>query len=288
MKNKLRQNEIWKFLMVAAGTILFSTAINLFLTPLGLYNGGALGISQLIRTVLIEYLHVPIPAKIDISGIVYFILNVPLFLLAYRGVSRLFFLKTGMSVLLTTFIVTVIPVPDPLIIEDPLTSCIIGGLMYGAGVGLCLYAGGSGGGTDILGIYFSKRYRNFSVGKVNVLINGVIYLVCALMFNVETAIYCIIYAAISSFTVDRIHSQNITIFTKQDGVASAIMKEIYRGVTEWKGDGAYTHEDTNVLVTAISKYEVNLLRRVVQRIDPNAFIIYNKIMNIDGNYLKKL
>ena len=129
MKNKLRQNEIWKFLMVAAGTILFSTAINLFLTPLGLYNGGALGISQLIRTVLIEYLHVPIPAKIDISGIVYFILNVPLFLLAYRGVSRLFFLKTGMSVLLTTFIVTVIPVPDPLIIEDPLTSCIIGGLM---------------------------------------------------------------------------------------------------------------------------------------------------------------
>ena len=71
MKNKLRQNEIWKFLMVAAGTILFSTAINLFLTPLGLYNGGALGISQLIRTVLIEYLHVPIPAKIDISGIVY-------------------------------------------------------------------------------------------------------------------------------------------------------------------------------------------------------------------------
>ena len=69
-------------------------------------------------------------------------------------------------------------------------------------------------------IHCSKRYRNFSVGKVNVLINGVIYLVCALMFNVETAIYCIIYAAISSFTVDRIHSQNImiqvTIFTKQD------------------------------------------------------------------------
>ncbi|MDE7299691.1 MAG: YitT family protein [Lachnospiraceae bacterium] len=292
MKNKLNQNEFWKFLMVAAGTILFATAVNLFLTPLGLYNGGALGISQLTRTVLTEYLHVPIPPQIDIAGIVYFLLNIPLFLLAYKGVSRLFFLKTGMSVLLTTFIVTVIPVPNPLIIEDPLTSCIIGGLMYGAGVGLCLYAGGSGGGTDILGIYFSKRYRNFSVGKVTVLINGVIYLVCALLFNVETAIYCIIYAAISSFTVDRIHSQNImiqvTIFTKQEGVAAAIMKEIYHGVTEWKGDGAYTHEETNILVTAISKYEVNLLRRVVQRIDPNAFIIYNKLMNIDGNYLKKL
>lgn len=278
--------------MVAVGTILFSTGINLFLTPLGLYNGGALGISQLARTTLVDILKVPIPKNIDISGIVYFILNIPLFLLAYKGVSCLFFLKTAMSVLLTTFIVTIIPVPNPLIIEDPLTSCIIGGLTYGAGVGLCLYAGGSGGGTDILGIYFSKRYRNFSVGKINIIINGMIYIVCALMFDLETAVYCIIYAAISSFTVDRAHSQNImvqvTIFTKQSGVAEAIMKEIYRGVTEWKGDGAYTHEETNILVTAVSKYEVNLLRRVVQRIDPHAFIIYNKIMNIDGNYLKKL
>lgn len=292
MKTNFAKNELWRFIMVAAGTILFSAAVNIFLTPLKLYNGGALGIAQLARTVIIDYLHIPVSANIDISGIIYFIINAPLFLLAYKGVSRLFFLKTVMSVLLTTFIVTIIPVPNPLIVEDPLTSCIIGGLMYGAGVGLCLYAGGSGGGIDILGIYFSKRYRNSSVGKVNILINGIIYLICAVMFDVETAIYCIIYAAIASFALDRVHSQNImiqvTIFTKQSGVAEAIMKEIYRGVTEWKGDGAYTHEDTNILVTAISKYEVNLVRRTVQAVDPNAFIIYNKVLNIDGNYLKKL
>ncbi len=292
MKNKLSTNELWRFLMVAAGTVLFSAAINLFLTPLKLYNGGALGISQLIRTVLVDRLQIINAPNIDISGIIYFLLNIPLFLLAYKGVSHLFFLKTAMSVALTTFIVTVIPIPNPLIVEEPLTSCVIGGLMYGVGVGLCLYAGGSGGGTDILGIYFSKRYRNFSVGKVNIIINGTIYLVCALMFDLQTAIYCIIYAALSSFAVDRAHSQNImiqvTIFTKKSGVAEAIMKEIYRGVTEWKGDGAYTHEETNILVTAISKYEINLVRRTVQKIDPNAFIIYNKILNIDGNYLEKL
>ena len=215
-----------------------------------------------------------------------------MFLPAYKRDSHLFLLKTAMSVALTTLIVTVLPIPNPLIGEGALASCVNGGLMYGVGVGLCLYAGGSGGGTDILGIYFSKRYRNFSVGKVNIIINGTIYLVCALMFDLQTAIYCIIYAALSSFAVDRAHSQNImiqvTIFTKKSGVAEAIMKEIYRGVTEWKGDGAYTHEETNILVTAISKYEINLVRRTVQKIDPNAFIIYNKILNIDGNYLKKL
>lgn len=288
-KTKLR-DEIWRFFLVAIGTIVFSCGINLFLTPLNLFNGGALGISQLCRTVLHDYMHVN--TNIDIAGIIYFLLNIPLFFLAYKGVSRMFFLKTGLSVLLTTFIITVIPVPDPLIIEDTLTSCIIGGLMYGSGVGLCLYAGGSGGGIDILGIYLSKRYRDFSVGKVNVSLNAMIYLVCALLFNLETAIYSIIYAAISSFTVDRVHAQNImvqvTIFTKKDNLAGPIMKEINRGVTEWKGDGAYTHEETNILVTAISKYEVGILRRLIQGLDPQAFIIYNKIMNIDGNYIKKL
>lgn len=292
MKNEKFLRELWKFVLVAFGTLLLSSAVNLFLTPLGLYNGGALGISQLLRTLLVDYLHLHIPASIDIAGIIYFIINVPLFLLAYKGVSRLFFFKTALSVVLTTFVITAIPVPNPLIVSDPLTSCIIGGLMYGCGVGLCLFAGGSGGGIDILGIYLSKRYSSFSVGKVNVMLNAVIYLICALLFQVETAIYCIIYAAISSFTIDRVHAQNImvqvTIFTKKKGLASPIMNELGRGVTEWKGDGAYTHEDTDILVTAISKYEINLLRRIVQSQDPQAFIIYNRVMGIDGNYVKKL
>mgnify|MGYP002508260593 CR=1 FL=1 len=132
---------------------------------------------------------------------------------------------------LTTFIVTVIPIPNPLIVEEPLTSCVIGGLMYGVGVGLCLYAGGSGGGTDILGIYFSKRYRNFSVGKVNIIINGTIYLVCALMFDLQTAIYCIIYAALSSFAVDRAHSQNIMIQVTMEVRGSSTISGFGIGMT---------------------------------------------------------
>ncbi len=285
-------DEIWRFLMVAFGTLLFSCGINLFITPLGLYNGGGLGVAQLLRTIMLDYLQLPLPTTIDVAGILYFLINIPLFFLAYKGVSRLFFFKTLLAVLLTTFVITLIPVPNPLIIEDALTACIIGGLMYGTGVGITLYSGGSGGGVDILGMYLSKRYRNFSVGKVTVALNALIYLACALMFNLEVAIYSIIFAAISSFTIDRVHAQNIMIqvmiFTKKENIAEPIMKELTRGVTEWKGEGAYTHEGTNILVTAISKYEINLLRRIVTGLDPQAFIIYNKVMNIDGNYIKKL
>ncbi|MBQ9118749.1 MAG: YitT family protein [Lachnospiraceae bacterium] len=292
MNKKKIFDEAWRFLLVAFGTILFSGGINLFITPLNLYNGGALGIAQLLRTLMVDFLKIPFPDSMDVAGIVYFFINIPLLFLAYKGVSRLFFFKTVLSVLLTTFIITIIPVPNPLIIEDTLTSCIIGGLMYGSGVGLCLYAGGSGGGIDILGMYLSKRYRNFSVGKVTVVLNAFIYLACALISNLEIAIYSIIYAAISSLTVDRVHAQNIMvqvmIFTKKDNIAEPIMQELTRGVTEWEGEGAYTHEGTHILVTAISKYEINLLRRIVTGLDPQAFIIYNKVMNIDGNYVKKL
>lgn len=292
MKNKKTSLEIGRFGLVILGSLAFSVAINLFVTPLGLYNGGVLGISQVIRTILQDYLHISFPESIDFAGILYFILNAPLFILAYKGVSRIFFYKTLISVILTTFVLTIIPVPNPLIIEDPLTSCIIGGLMYGAGVGLTLFGGGSGGGIDILGIYLSKKLQNFSVGKVSIAINGVIYLVCAILFGLPIAIYSIIYAAISSFAIDRVHSQNIMveamIFTKHNDMAAPIMQEMTRGVTEWKGDGAYTKEDTNILVTAISKYEQNALRRIVLSRDPQAFIIFNKVSGIEGNYVKRL
>jgi len=146
--------------------------------------------------------------------------------LAYRGVNLIFFLKTSICVAILTFAITLIPIPTTPILSDTLTSCIVGGLITGAGIGLCLRHGGSGGGLDIIGIYFSSRYRNFSVGKIAIFVNAVIYALCAILFSVETAIYSIIYVAVSSLMMDKFHYQNImvqvTIFTKKEGIAERI------------------------------------------------------------------
>ena len=82
--------------------------------------------------------------------------------------------------------------------------------------------------------------------------------------------------------------RSVMIFTKKDDLAEPIMDKINRGVTEWEGAGAYTMESTHILVTAISKYEMSLIKRIVHEYDPKAFVIYNKVYGIDGNFKKKL
>lgn len=128
----------------------------------GLYNGGTVGISQIIRTLLQSRL--ALPAGFDIAGILNLILNIPLLALAFLQFGRPLFLKTVYSVLTQTAFFSLIAIPSVPILSDRLTACIIGGLLAGAGVGLTLRAGGSGGGNDIIGLYMAKKYESFSVG----------------------------------------------------------------------------------------------------------------------------
>ena len=124
------------------------------------------------------------------------------------------------------------------------------------------------------------------------IINAIIYGVCAVLFELPTAIYSIIYTTFFGLIVDKIHYQNINttamIFTKENDIDKRIMSEMGRGVTLWHGYGAYTGEDTLVLVTVISKYEIGQLKRIVNDIDEKAFIIFNEGMNVVGNFEKRL
>ena len=138
----------------------------------------------------------------------------------------------------------------------------------------------------------AKKYPGFSVGKIGMLMNIGVYGICLLLFDVEIVVYSLIYTTVLSLTIDRIHIQNINtsvmIFTKQPGVAKAILEETGRGVTNWQGVGAYTNENTEVLSVVISKYEVNQMKRIVQRIDENAFMIFNEGSYVIGNFEKRL
>nr|WP_317282685.1 YitT family protein [uncultured Sellimonas sp.] len=288
-KNK-KQNLLGLFYAVTGG-ILFAAGVNLFITPLTLYNGGFVGIAQLIRTFLTSTLHLSF-GQTDISGIIYFLLNIPLVYLAWKKMGKGFFAKTIITVIIQTAALTFIPIPKSPIIEDYLTACIIGGLVSGFGTGLVLRGGSSGGGQDILGLYFTKKFRNFSVGKMGIIINAFVYGICLCMFNLEIVIYSLIYGVIASVACDRVHIQNINmsvmIFTKKLGISKAIMDEMGRGVTNWDGAGAYTKETSYILFVMISKYEVNQIKRIVRSIDPNAFMIFTEGCSVDGNFEKRL
>ena len=284
--------EVKAFLIIIFGNFMFAAGLNLFIVPLGLYSGGIIGIAQILRTFLVDTLHIQIPGGIDISGIINFGFNIPLFLLAYRSISRKFFVRTLFSVIVQTIFLTILAIPSVPVIDDVLASCLVGGIICGVGIGFTLRSGGSGGGADILGVYFSLRKAGGSVGKLAIAINMVVFSACAIFFEIPVAIYSILYSVVMSLAIDHVHYQNINmtamIFTKTDGISQQILKEMGRGVTYWQGAGAYTNEDTYILVTVISKYEVTTLKRIIQRMDANAFVIFNEGMSVSGNFEKRL
>lgn len=274
------------------GSLVYALGVNLIIIPMGLYSGGFMGIAQLIRTVAVNILHAPVPSGVDLAGLIYFIINIPLFYMGLRVMGKPFAIKTLLTVGIQSFLLVIVPIPSAPIIEDYLTACIIGGIVAGTGTGLVLRGRSSGGGQDIVGLCCAKKYPNFSVGKINIIMNVFVYALCLFLFNIEIVIYSLIFATVSALAVDRVHIQNINtsvmIFTKKLGISKAIMEQTGRGVTNWDGEGAYTNKTSYILFVMVSKYEVGQIKQIVHSIDPNAFMIFTEGCSVEGNFEKRL
>ncbi len=292
MKNTQKSRRIAQMGWAVGGSLIFAIGVNVIITPLGLYNGGFMGISQLLKTFLVDFLHIGFLKGIDIVGIVYFAINVPLFYMAWRIMGKQFFIKSVITVGIQSLFLAVVPTPATPIITDTLTACIIGGIIAGTGAGMVLRGGSSGGGQDIIGVCCSIKHPGFSVGKISIMMNICIYAICLWLFDIQVVIYSLIYTTILAMSLDRVHIQNINmsvmIFTKKLGISRAIIDEMGRGVTNWDGLGAYTNETSYILLTVISKYEVAQLKKIVLSIDSNAFMIFNEGSAVTGNFEKRL
>lgn len=170
---------------------------------------------------------------------------------------------------------------------------MIAGIITGFGVGLLLVAGGSGGGVDVIGMWAARKFKNASVGKISLYVNVVVYASLLLMFDIEIVIYSLIYMVFFTLMMDRVHYQNITvrlmIFTKQEGIDQKILKQTGRGVTEWTGVGAYTKEETKIMICCINKFETAEFVEIIHSIDPKAFVIADEGVSVmSGNFEKRL
>ena len=283
--------ELKRAIVATFGGLLYSVGVNLFIVPIGLYNGGLMGYCQLLRTVLTDYLGLTI--NFDIAGIIYFIANIPIMILGWKMLDLKFVIRALVNIAVITVFLSVIPVR--LIIEgDMIANCLIGGVITGAGTGLSLWAATPGGGTDLIGMILTKKNRNFSVGKLNLIVDVTVYALCILMFNVQVAIYSIIYSVICTFVIDRLHQQNINVqaIIVTDGdcedLKQALLSTLDRGITELPAKGGYSGADKTAFMIVLSKYEATELPSIVFKYDKNAFITINEGTKISGNFEKRL
>jgi uncharacterized membrane-anchored protein YitT (DUF2179 family) len=279
------KSELWNYCLIIFGSLLYAASINLLVIPAGLYIGNLTGIARII----LELLQKVIPGIGSLTGVILLGLNLPLLLISYKAVNQKFMLKTIISIAVMTIAMSLIPI-RPLIpeLDDLLTVCLVGGTLAGFGAGLCLRAGGSSGGTDILGVYISLKHNNFSVGRVGLLISLIVYGYALFANPPLIIVYSVIFTLIYAFMMDRTHYQNVKInvmvITRSREILPFITQEIQRGATYWDGKGAYTDTDFVVINTVVSKYELIRLRRGVLDLDPKAFFIENNAVNVTGYF----
>ena len=286
-------NRWLRIVAAVVGELIAAAALNLFIVPLNLYTGGAMGVCQLIRTLLQTYLGLNF-GSYDIAGILYFLVNIPILLYGYKYLGQGLVIKTIICTVAFSLFYSIIPIPSAPIVADYLTACLLGGILTGIGSGIVLTCGCSSGGLDVIGLCLSKRGSGFTVGKFSLTFNAFLYPACLILFSPEVAIYSVIYNFFTSMVLDRMHQQNVNvmalIFTKEDEnvLGRFIIEKLDRSVTWWTGTGAYTGENVHVLCVCLSKYEIEELLHAVRSIDPHAFVSVQEGARVFGNFPKKL
>ena len=286
-------NRWLRLVAAVVGELICAAGMRLFIVPLGLYGGGLMGVCQLARTLMQTYMHLDFGSG-DVAGVLYFILNVPILLFAYKTLGKHLVFKTLVCTVSYSLFYSMIPTPAAPVVDDYLTACLLGGILNGIGSGIALTCGGSGGGLDIVGLCLSKRGSRFTVGKFSLTFNFFLYAACLILFQPEIAIYSVIYNYFTAMVLDRMHQQNVSvealIFTRddQDALAHFIMEKLGRGVTYWDGVGAYTGTDVHVLCVCLSKYEIEELLHTVHSIDPHAFVTMQEGVRVHGNFRRKV
>ncbi|MBQ5950896.1 MAG: YitT family protein [Lachnospiraceae bacterium] len=287
---KRSKKDIFSMVLIwAAASAIYCSGVNFFIVPGALYSGGFTGISQLLAlffrgTSLEQY---------NLRGIIYFLINVPVFLVGIKALGLKNMAKAPVVVAFESLFLSILPVPKAPLISDVLVNTVLGGLLEGAGCGL-LYAGfGMSGGTDTIGVILSRRFRAMSVGKVSLAVNAVVYLFCAFLFNLETAVYSLIAAFVCSFIADKIHLQNksvtVNVFTDDpDKICKWIQENLGRGTTVLQGVGSYTHNVKYMVVGVMSRYELRQFQRSISDIDSAAFVFIDPDVSVIGNYEKRL
>ena len=228
------------------------------MSPNGINFGGVIGLAQIIEIFLRRF--IAIRSDANLVGMINFLINVPLFLIGYRVMSRRFCIKTMLSVAVQTLLLSVLPPLKAPLVEDVL--CLV------------------------------KKYPDFKSGRLSIYVNAVLFSVCLFLFDLETTMYSIIFVAILYTVADRFHDQNINvaalIFTDVSTVQTEILQKMGRGVTFWNGYGAYTNHPKKILFCAVNKYEIGELQEIIHEQDPNAFVTFFVGPLIHGGFEKRL
>lgn len=276
--------ELKRILIVLLGAIFNALSLNLFLIEANVYASGFTGIAQLLTSILTDFAGIPGVS----TGLILFILNIPVAILGWMKVGKGFTVYSAISVAFTTLFLEVIPVQQ--LSGDIILNAVFGGVLGGVGVGITLKWGASTGGLDIIAMILS-RMKDRPIGIYFLMINGVIIALAGFLYEPENALYTLLTLYVTTRVIDAIHTRHekltaMIITTKAPELEKAIHAQLVRGITTLPARGAFTQEDKNMLVMVITRYELYDLQHIIDDVDPNAFTNIVQTTGIFGFFRK--
>jgi uncharacterized membrane-anchored protein YitT (DUF2179 family) len=265
----------WNLFLITAGSLLCAVAINGILIPNNFLAGGISGLS-----LFIYYLFPFLPV-----GVIYFLLNIPLFVVGWLFVGRRFFFYSlaGMAILSAALLLHIPALP----INDPLLKVLTAGIISGIGSGVLLRSLGSGGGLDILGVILLKRF-SVRIGTTVMGFNALLLLACLFRFNLEVVLYTLIYFFVTTQLVNVVvtglnQRKAVMVVSPQwQAIAREIMETMQRGVTIVNGEGGYTGQEQRILYSVITFQELSRFKELVREHDPQAFLVVTETLEVMG------
>ncbi|WP_106498043.1 YitT family protein [Lentibacillus sp. Marseille-P4043] len=260
--------EAKRILIVIFGSLLGAISLNFFLIGANVYASGFTGAAQLISSVFNDFLGIGIS-----TGVLLFLLNIPVAILGWIKVGKGFTIYSAISVVFTTLFLEILPVIH--LSEDIILNAVFGGVIAGVGVGITLKLGASTGGMDIVAMVLS-RMKDRPIGTYFLLLNAIIIALAGVLYEPENALYTMVTLYVTTRVIDAIHTRHekitaMVITRKADELHRAIHNKMVRGITILPAKGAYTNEDKNMLYLVITRYELYDLEKIISEIDPNAF-----------------
>ena len=277
MKSKLR--FFGTIIKILVGCAVFGVGFNLFMAPNDMNAGGISGLAMIIASLL----------DFGTVGTFTILMNIPLFAIGGWKIGKKFFFSSllgmfGISVFLDVFSAL------PALQIDPFLSTLYGGVVCGLGVGVVFASGATTGGSDIIVRLLKRKWPNISIGIITTCFDFVVVSLTGVVFgDVTKALYSLIAVFVMGRVIDAVvyrfdYTKVALIITKKHNeVAEKIGTELRRGATLLHGEGAYSRESTEVVLTAVKRQQLAELKALVVSVDPNAFIIVQEAHQVLGD-----
>ncbi len=265
-KKELLLNFLRKMFFLTLGPCIAAFALEVFLVPNNIIDGGIVGIS-----IILSYL-----TKINL-GLLIFLINIPFFLLAFNKIGKKFVIQTFYAIGILSLAVNFLTIHHLPVTHDLLLATVFGGIALGTGVGLVLKNEGSLDGTEIMSLVLSKKF-GFSVGEWIMAFNIFIYGASGLVFGWNKAMYAVLTYFIAFKVIDIVleglnSSKSIRVISdKSYEIGQELLKSLNIGVTYLKGVGAYSGAEKTIVFCVVSRLEMAKMKEIIKNIDPHAFI----------------